>query len=254
MTGNLGNAITELLAHELPYLFAGEPPLVTMAFLPGKFEIVPAPLDSQVSEPRPDDRVDDLPFNPDDPAGPYTLTQPRLPGPLHVCLTTLAGDLIPLASNEVIVDPEDDRIFELNLTPQRDLAGVTGVRAAYSVVAVYANVPYNLDCALDLVCTDPATLTKAEDMAIAVLVLNQRQIIVQGGLSEEEGDYGADLTVIKLDVQKGEAGSPGKRTLHLRAGMVMKAMRALAPDEGKRILHIVTVPSDQIEVGLDMKP
>lgn len=254
MTGNLGNAITELLAQELPQLFAGNPPLVTMAFLSGTFAIDPTPLDSQVSEPRPDDRVDDLPFNPANPTGPYTLTQPRLPGPLKVGLITLAGDLLPLASDEVIVDPNDPRIFELALGPQRDLADVTGVRAAYPVVAVYANVPYKLDCGLDLACPDPATLTKAEDMAIAVLVLNPRQIIIEGSMTEEEGVYGADITVIRLDVQKGDAAAPGKRTLHLRAEMVMKAARALAPDEGKRILHIVTVPGDKIEVGLDMKP
>jgi hypothetical protein len=254
MTGNLGNAITELLAQELPHLFAGDPPLVTMAFLPGTFEIDPPSLDSQVSEPRPDDRVDDLPFNSENPAGPYTLTQPRLPGPLHVCLTTLAGDCIPLASNEVIVDPGDPRIFELALRPQRDLAGVTGVQAAYSVVAVYANIAYQLDCALDLFCTDPAALTEAEDMAIAVLVLNQRQIIIDGSMTEEEGDYGATITVVKLNIHKGDAGSPGQRTLHFHAEMVMKAMRALAPDEGKRILRIVTVPGDKIDVALTMKP
>jgi hypothetical protein len=64
---------------------------------------------------------------------------------------------------------------------------------------------------------------------------------------------GADLTVIKLVVQKGDAASPGKRTLHFHAEMVMKATRTLGPDEGKRILHIVTVPGNKIDVGLDMK-
>src|SRR5829696_5478139 len=138
MTGGLPQALETLLTSSLPSLFGGA---VGLTVAGGLLEIdQEQSADATASEPRPDDRVDDLEFDPEDPAGPYTLTQPPYPGPRRVWLITESDDRITLRPEEVIWDRTDARVFSLALRPQRDVSAVTGIRVLYGVAAIYTKV------------------------------------------------------------------------------------------------------------------
>src|SRR5215213_8061774 len=139
MAGGLPEALETLLTGSLPGLFDGE--AVGLSVGGGVLEIdQEQSADATASEPRPDDRVDELGFDPEDPEGPYTLTQPPYPGPRRVWLITGSGDRLPLRPEEVIWDRTDARAFSLALRPQRDVSAVTGLRVLYGVTAVYTKV------------------------------------------------------------------------------------------------------------------
>ena len=85
-----------------------------------RFGVDPNSADAIASEPRPDDQLDQFPFNPAgiifDPADPgydpgalprFTLSKPPYPGPRRVRLLTGAGDRIPLRESEVVWDEVD---------------------------------------------------------------------------------------------------------------------------------------------------
>ena len=112
MTGNLDEALEELIVEALPGLFGGASPAVELEISSDLFEIDPASTDAAASEPRPDDRTDEFPFDPDNPAGPYTLSQPPYPGPRRVRLATDSGDRVALRESEVIWDEIDPRVFD----------------------------------------------------------------------------------------------------------------------------------------------
>ena len=242
MTGRLGEAITALLAGELTSMFGGATPAIKASIVPDIFELDPASLDSQASEPREDDRTDNLSFNPAQPRGPYTLSQSPSPGPVRMWLITTAGDRLAISPADIVFDPMNSRQFTLNLGPQLDLKSVNGVRVLYTVVAVYARLKYRHDLALLLENNDPAVLGKAEDLAIAVLALNHPQIVSAASQSLQEGNYGAQIEVKKLHFFKGDAPSASSRRVLFHAEMEMKVTRALAADEGKAIARIRTVP------------
>ncbi|HMX28819.1 MAG TPA: hypothetical protein PKC13_24745, partial [Blastocatellia bacterium] len=75
MTGKLDEANKDLLVQALPGLLGGATPAVQASVTGDLFELDPRSADAVAGEPRPDDRTDNLPFNPAQPAGPYTLTQ-----------------------------------------------------------------------------------------------------------------------------------------------------------------------------------
>src|SRR5947209_1916807 len=155
MTGRLGEAISALLAGELPSMFGGATPAIKASIVPDVFELDAASLDSQASEPREDDRTDNLAFNSAQPQGPYTLNQPPSPGPVRIWLMTTAGDRLALTSKEIVFDPVNARQFTLRLGPQRDLKIINSVRVLYTVVAVFARLKYRQDLALLLENNDP---------------------------------------------------------------------------------------------------
>jgi hypothetical protein len=80
MIGNLPAALRALLTGGLPGLFGGSSP-VGLTIGGGVLEVDPRDADATAGEPRSDDRTDTLPFDPADPAGPYTLTRPPYPAP-----------------------------------------------------------------------------------------------------------------------------------------------------------------------------
>ncbi|HKP87309.1 MAG TPA: hypothetical protein VJZ26_14490 [Blastocatellia bacterium] len=240
MTGRLDEAIKALLVEALPALLGGAAPIVQSSITSDLFELDPNSADAAASEPRPDDRVDNLPFNPDQPAGPYTLTQPPDPGPRRVRLTSDLGDRIALTDGEVQLDAVDSRRFTLNLRPDRDLTGVNGVQVLYGVTAVYAKLKFGQDLAVQLQSNDAAKLEQAEALAVAVIALNRPQLIEQGREIFREGDYGAEMEVKSLHLIKGTTPAANTRLLHFRAEIELKATRALADDEGKPIQRIRT--------------
>jgi hypothetical protein len=242
MTGHLSEAITALLAGELPSLFGGATPAVKSSVAPDIFVIDPSSLDAQASEPREDDRTDNLTFNAAQPQGPYTLAQSPSPGPIRIWLTTAAGDRLALNSPEILFDPVNPQKFTLHLNAQRDLTGVNGVRVLYSVVAVYANLKYTQDLALVLENKDPVVLSNAEDMAIAVLALNHPKLVTNGAANLQVANYGAQIEVKTLQMFQGDAPTAGSRRILFHAEMEIKVTRALAPTEGKPITRIRTVP------------
>src|SRR5215210_3238551 len=119
MIGHLPTALRTLLTDALPGLFGGPNPVV-LTVGGGVLALDPRDVDATAGEPRPEDRTDTLPFDPADPAGPYTLTQPPYPGPRRVSLVTGTGDSVPLRASEVVWDRTDARNFSLALLPRRD--------------------------------------------------------------------------------------------------------------------------------------
>ena len=81
----LENAIVDLLKSALPSLFAGAD-AATASFLLDTWDFDPLSADPVAGQPGPEDAVDELPFNPVAPAGPYALTRPPYPGPKRVYL------------------------------------------------------------------------------------------------------------------------------------------------------------------------
>lgn len=115
MIGELPEVLETLLTGSLPGLFGGpDGGTVSLSVIGGPLEIDrEQSVDATASEPRPEDREDTFAFDPDSPAGPFTLTQPPYPGPRRVWLLTGGGDRISLGSSEVIWDRTDTRNFSL---------------------------------------------------------------------------------------------------------------------------------------------
>lgn len=258
MTGKLDEAIKNLLVQALPALLGGNSPAVETSVTGDLFELDPRSADAVAGEPRPDDRTDNLPFSPAQPAGPYTLTQTPDPGPRRVRLTSALGDRIALTEAEVIWDADDARRFTLNLRADRELAGINGVQALYSVVAVYTKLKFGQSLTVQLQSGDAAKLEQAEALTVAVITLNRQQLIEQGRETFSQGDYGAQLEIKSFQFVKGATPSAGARLLHFRAEIELKATRALAETEGRPIQRIRTAgrpldPNRAVDIFIDVE-
>lgn len=258
MTGKLDESIKALLVEALSALVGGATPAVEAVVSSDLFELDPHSAEATASEPRADDRTDNLAFNPNQPAGPYTLTQPPVPGPRRVRLTTNLGDRIALTEGEVQWDAGDARRFALSLRSDRDLASINGVQVLYSVTAVYTKLKFGQTLSLELRSTDAARLEQAEALAVAVIALNRQQLIEQGRESYSGGDYGAELEVKTLQLVKGTSPASDIRLLQFRAEIELKATRALGADEGKPIERIRTAgrpldPARRVDIAIDVE-
>lgn len=240
MTGNLDVALETLIREALPGLFGGDPPLVELDVSSGAFEIDPESADVVAGEPRQGDRRDNFPFDPDNPQGPYTLTQPPYPGPRHVRLTTDLGDRIPLSRGEVLWDEVDSRVFTLDLRPHRELADITGVQVLYGVTAVFTQVKATQQLTMLLNGSDEEQVEQAEALVIAVVDLNRQSLVDQARATYEEGDYGADVEVKSLNLLNGLSPSPTQRIFTFQAEVELRVRRALGADEGRPIERIRT--------------
>lgn len=239
MTGNLVEALQTLIATALPGLFSGDG-AVTPTIAGDRFEIDPLTADALAGEPRPDDRTDDFAFDPDHPAGPYTLSQPPYPGPRRVYLTTGNADRIDLQAKEVIPDETDARVFTLALRPDRELAGITGVRVVYGVTAVFTLLKAAHTVTVELQSADSAKLEQAAALVVAVIALNRAQLAEAARAGFEEGDYGAHISIKSLQLLGGTRPAPDRHLLTLHVAVELKASRALREDEGRPITRIRT--------------
>jgi len=257
MTSGLPEALETLLTDSLPGLFDGEAVGLTVGG--GLLEIdQEQSADATASEPRPDDRVDDLEFEPEDPAGPYTLTQPPYPGPRRVWLVTGADDRITLRPEEVIWDRTDARVFSLALRPQRDVSAVTAIRVLYGVTAVYTKIKALQTLDVRLETSDAGLLERAESLVVAVIQLNRQRLADEARASYEDGDYGAIVEIKNVGLVRGTGPEDDTRLLLLRAELELKASRALGEDEGTPIERILTPgrpvnPDRSIDVHIDVE-
>jgi hypothetical protein len=260
VTGGLSEALEALLTGSLPSLFGddnGE--AVGLTVVGGLLEIdQEQSADATASEPRPDDRVDDLGFDPEDPGGPYTLTQPPYPGPRRVWLVTGSDGRLPLRPEEVVWDRTDTRNFSLALRPQRDVSAVTGIRVLYGVTAIYTKVKAVQTFDVRLATSDAGLLERAESLVVAVIQLNRQRLADEARSSYEEGDYGAIVELKNVGLVRGTTPEDDVRLLLLRAELELKASRALGEDEGAPIERISTPgrpldPDRPIDVHIDVE-
>jgi hypothetical protein len=260
MTGDLAEALTTLLTQALPGLLGGDSPPVRLSVTGGLFDVDPRSADAAASEPRPDDRTDEFPFDPASPGGPYTLTQPPYPGPRRVRLVTADGDRLPLREDEVVWDGSDPRRFSLAPRPGRDLASVARVQVLYGVTAVFTTVKTADTVLVQLQAAEAgsAALEQAEALVVAVIALNRQQLVDEARRTYEEGDYGATTELKGLALLKGTSPAADTRLLTLQAEAEVKATRALRDDEGRPIVRILTPgrpvdPSRPIDIRIDVE-
>jgi hypothetical protein len=245
VTGRLDEAIRQLLVEALPLLFAGAS-AVQPSIVSDVFTVDPESAEAEAGEVRVDEQVDQLPFDPATPAGPYTLTRPPIAGPRRHHLTTPAGDRIALRDSEVAIDPSDARVFRLALRPDRDLAGVDGVRVLYGVAGVFVKLKGTQTFAVQLQTDDAARLEQALALAIAVIELNRARLVERSGETFSTGDYAGQLSIETLRFVRVTAPAAASRLLHYSAGVAMKVSRGLAADEGRPIARIRT-PGREID-------
>jgi hypothetical protein len=260
VTGGLSEALEALLTGSLPGLFGDENgEAVGLTVVGGLLEIdQEQSADATASEPRPDNRVDDLGFDPEDPGGPYTLTQPPYPGPRRVWLVTGSDGRLPLRPEEVVWDRTDTRNFSLALRPQRDVSAVTGIRVLYGVTAIYTKVKAVQTFDVRLATSDAGLLERAESLVVAVIQLNRQRLADEARSSYEEGDYGAIVELKNVGLVRGTTPEDDVRLLLLRAELELKASRALGEDEGAPIERISTPgrpldPDRPIDVHIDVE-
>jgi hypothetical protein len=239
MTGNLVEALRTLITTALPGLFSGER-AVALTITGDRFEIDPLSADTMAGEPRPDDRTDAFDFDPEHPAGPYTLSQPPYPGPRRVYLAAGNGDRIDLPAREVIPDEADARVFTLALRPDRELAGITELHVVYGVTAVFALIKAAHTVTLQLQSADAVKLEQTAALVVAIIALNRAHLVKSAQESFEDGDYGAHVTIKSLQLLSGTRPAPDRYLLTLHVAAELKARRALRADEGRPITRIRT--------------
>jgi len=251
MPGPLGDTLQALIAEALPGLFGGAQPPVRVVVTSGALELDPHDDDVGATDPRPDDGLDELPFDSAHPAGPYQLSRPPYPGPRRVRLVTGDGDRVTLGDGEVSWDVADPTRFTLAPRPDRDLTTVGGVEVLYGVVSVFTTVRATRTLTVSLVAAgaDLAPLTQAEALVAAVIELNRERLVTEGQVAYQDGDYGVAVTPKRLRLTGSAAPSTaGERLLTVLAQVELKASRALAADEGRPIERIRT-PGRPIAAG-----
>jgi hypothetical protein len=257
MIGNLDEAIVSLLKDALPHLLGGAAPPVSLSVNSGVFTLDPSSTDSPITDPRPDDRTDQFPFDPAHPPPSFTLTQPPYPGPRRVRLTTALGDRITLQSSEVTWDKVDNRVFSLNLRPVHDLSGVNGVQVLYAVTAVFTTLKANHAFTVLLQSDDSTRLEQAEALALGVLELSRQSLIDASPAAFEDGDYSATVRVKSFTFVQGSGPAANQRQFSFQAEVELKAKRALAEGEGAPIERIITPgrpldPNRPVDIQIDV--
>lgn len=246
MSGTLEQLLTDLVTEALPGLFAGEASPVKLNVSSNLFEVDPQSADSAANEPRPDDHVDNFPFDVQNPSESYSLRQSPYPTPCRIYLITDAGDRIPLQNDEVIWNKASPGVFSLQIRPNRELAGVKQIEVLYSVAAIFTKFKAVQTLTLKLQSKNAENLDKAEALVIAVIELNRERLVGKKLASYSEGEYEVNLDVKSLKLLKGTGSDGGDRLLTFQAEIELKATRTLRDDEGKPIKRIMTSGSSQV--------
>lgn len=247
----LQTAITNLLQAALPTLFAGGA-AVQVVFGNESWSIDPLSADPVAGEPGPEDAVDRLIFDPDAPAGPYTLTRPPYPGPKRVYLSSPAGDLIALSAAELSWNPADAASFSFQPRPGRDLEGFDVLEVHYGVVAAGSQLKLLHQGSLTLSAASAAAAAQAQALALAVLALNRETLREQAAFSHAAGSYQAAGTLKTLSFASGSAAGDAA-TLVFGAELDLKVQRLLGDAEGQPIVRIVSPgrPADGRPVDIE---
>jgi hypothetical protein len=251
----LQNAFSELLKTSFPELFGGQAPPVTVAFQRYGWTLDPSSADPTAGEPTPDDAADVLPFDPEHPEGPYTLSRPPYPGPRRVYLRTAGNDRQPLGPTEVQWDSDNPQSFTLQPKPSRVLSGFNRVEILYGVTAVFTQLKSRHELPVVLSGSDDAALERAQALALAAFALNREAVMTAGAFSATGGSYQAAGVIKSLKLLKGAATAGSSRELILDAEVELKVSRALAEGEGRAILRIVSpgkAPSGDRKVDIDI--
>lgn len=237
MIGNVEGALSALLVEALPDLFGGATPKVQLTVMTETLELDPSSAEAIAGEPRPDDRVDALAFDPAKPQGPYTLTQPPYEGPRRVRLRTNGGDMVMLKDSEVSWDAVSPRTFQLALRPERDVSSVSKVEVAYSVLSVFTVLKAKQALGVKLSSADADARERAEALVLSVVALNRQRLIDQGRKVYQTPSYGAEVVVKTLQILGTSATGEDPPQLTLQAALEIKATRALEEGEGATILR-----------------
>lgn len=234
----LQTAITSLLQSSLPALFTGAG-LVQIAFDDDTWTFDPLSADAVAGEPGPGDATDLLAFDPNAPAGPYTLTRPPYPGPKRVYLRSPQGELVALSPREVIWNPANAASFTFQPRPGRDLTGFTELSVLYGIVTAGTQLKVLHKASLTLTSSDAAKAEQALALALAVLALNREALRGQGAFSFTSGGYQSEGTLKTLHFSGGTTIAD-VRTLQISAELDLEVQRLLGPDEGKPIVQILS--------------
>jgi hypothetical protein len=258
--GELAEALRALIVGALPGVCGGATPPVRVGVTSGLLELDPHSGEAAATEPRPDDQLDELPFDPDSVQGPYRLSRPPYPGPRRVRLVTADADRVPLTADEVDWDVTDPGRFTVHPRADRDLTTVDAVEVLYGIVSVFTKVKATrtLTVSLDASGTDPAPLAQAEALVIAVIELNRAWLANEAQATYLDGDYGATVTVERLRLTTSTASADDRRLLTVLAAVDLKGTRALTEGEGRSIERIRTPgrpvdPDRPIDVQIDVQ-
>jgi hypothetical protein len=253
----LQNAFLELLKTSFPEVFGGEAPPVTVTFQRYGWTLEPSSADPTAGEPTPDDAVDLLPFEPEHPEGPYTLSRPPYPGPRRVYLRSASNERQTLGPSEVRWDGDDPRSFTLQPRPTRVLSGFDRVEVLYGVTAVSTQLKSHHELPVVLSGSEDAALERAQALALAAFALNREAVMAAGAFSASGGDYTAAGVIKSLKLLEGVANAGSSREFVLEAQVELKVGRALAEGEGQPILRIVSpgkTPGDRkVDIDIDVQ-
>lgn len=256
MLTSLRTAFTGLLRDAYPSVFGGSSPPVAAEFSTDEWSFDASSADATAGEPAQDDARDLLPFDPEEPEGPYTLARPPYPGPRRVYLRAPTGDRATLGPAEVAWDAVDPRSFTLAPKPSRALDGFDGVEVLYGVTAVFTRLKSLHRLTVVLTAADEATVERGELLALAAFALNRDAVMKDAAFDESGGDYQVHGEVKSLVLRGGTAPEPGARHLTLAAEVELKVSRALAGDEGtpiRRILSPGAAGARPVDVSIDVQ-
>jgi hypothetical protein len=236
----IGEAIRALLREAAPGLFGGDAPAVAVAVAAGRWKVELPFAAGDAADPRPEDRVDRLAFDPAAPPAALQLTSHPFPGPRRVALTTEAGDRIPVRPEWVEWDAADERVFRLALPPTLETAGVTGVRVTYVVISRFVVMRAHQRLGVELETDDAARLRSAVALATGIVELNRQALVERAATSEEAGEYGAAAVARSLVLLGGHTPRDGAHRLVYRTEVELRATRTLGEGEGAPIVRIRT--------------
>jgi hypothetical protein len=255
MIGNLATAIENLLTASMPTLIGEAEGQVTVAVSRPEYVVDPSSADALAGAPRPDNRRDVLPFNPDEaPEGPHLLSQPPYPGPRRVYLENSEGERITLSNDEVVWDQSNPQQFTLQLKAHRDTTGLDQMTVLYGITGIFTSIKAANSVEVELTSTNSANLLAAEALAVSIMQLNRETLRENAEASISEGDYSVSTTIKKLIISQGATLADDRVVITLDAESEVKASRALQEDEGVAIERIAspgTTPDPDRPVHID---